>query len=114
MLRLALVNLVSNAVKFTPSDGRIDISARVENGHVEVDVADTGPGIASEDRETIFEEFEQTAAGRQVEGTGLGLPLSRKLVELHGGRLWVESEVGRGSTFRFTIPVQGPVRQEVS
>jgi signal transduction histidine kinase len=113
-VRQVVFNLVSNAVKFTPGDGRIDISARVENGHVEVDVADTGPGIASEDRETIFEEFEQTAAGRQVEGTGLGLPLSRKLVELHGGRLWVESEVGRGSTFRFTIPVQGPVRQEVS
>jgi signal transduction histidine kinase len=109
-VRQVVFNLVSNAVKFTPGDGRIDISARVENGHVEVGVADTGPGIASEDRETIFEEFEQTAAGRKAEGTGLGLPLSRKLVELHGGRLWVESEVGKGSTFRFTLPV----KQEVS
>ena len=108
-VRQVVFNLVSNAVKFTPADGRIDISAHVENGHVEVGVSDTGPGIAAEDRETIFEEFEQTAGGRQAEGTGLGLPLSRKLVELHGGRLWVESEVGKGSTFRFTLPV----RQEV-
>jgi signal transduction histidine kinase len=105
-LRQVVFNLVSNAVKFTPAEGRIDISARSEDGRVEIAVADTGPGIASEDRETIFEEFEQTAAGRQAEGTGLGLPLSRKLVELHGGRLWVESEIGRGSTFRFTLPLE--------
>jgi signal transduction histidine kinase len=104
-VRQVVFNLVSNAVKFTPAHGRIDISARTEDGHVEVAIADTGPGIAAKDRETIFEEFEQTAEGRKAEGTGLGLPLSRKLVELHGGRLWVESEVGRGSTFRFTFPV---------
>ncbi|HJQ74800.1 MAG TPA: HAMP domain-containing sensor histidine kinase [Gaiellaceae bacterium] len=112
-VRQVVFNLVSNAVKFTPPDGRVDIAARAENGTVEVTVSDTGPGIAAEDLETIFEEFEQSATGKQAEGTGLGLPLSRKLVELHGGRLWAESEVGRGSTFRFTIPVQGPVRQEV-
>jgi signal transduction histidine kinase len=105
-VRQVVFNLVSNAVKFTPAHGRIDISARTEDGHVEIAVADTGPGIAAEDRETIFEEFEQTAEGRKAEGTGLGLPLSRKLVELHGGRLWVESEVGKGSTFRFTLPVE--------
>jgi signal transduction histidine kinase len=68
-------------------------------------VADTGPGIAPGELERIFEEFEQAADGKQAEGTGLGLPLSRRLVELHGGRLWVESEVGRGSTFRFTLPI---------
>jgi signal transduction histidine kinase len=113
-VRQVVFNLVSNAVKVTPADGRIDISAHVENGHVEVGISDTGPGIAAEERGMIFEEFEQTAAGRKAEGTGLGLPLSRKLVELHGGRLWVESEVGKGSTFRFTIPVHGPVHQEVS
>jgi PAS domain S-box-containing protein len=112
-VRQIVFNLLSNAVKFTPADGRIDVSARVDNGHAEVAVADTGPGIAPEDLETIFEEFEQTADGKQAEGTGLGLPLSRKLVELHGGRLWAESEPGKGSTFRFTIPVKGPVRQEV-
>jgi signal transduction histidine kinase len=109
-VRQVVLNLVSNAVKFTPAGGRVDVSAHVEDGHVEIGVSDTGPGIAAADREAIFEEFEQTSAGRQAEGTGLGLPLSRKLVELHGGRLWVESEVGRGSTFRFTLPLH----QEVS
>ena len=82
------------------------MSARRDDGRVEIAVADTGPGIAAGDYATIFEEFEQAADGKgQDEGTGLGLPLSRKLVELHGGRLWVESEVGRGSTFRFMLPV---------
>ena len=109
-LRQVIVNLLSNAVKFTPANGRVDISAEVKNGHVEIAVTDTGAGIAAEDLETIFEEFEQATAGKQVEGTGLGLPLSRKLVELHGGRLWAESEPGYGSTFRFTLPV----KQEVS
>ncbi|MGZ4289394.1 MAG: ATP-binding protein [Gaiellaceae bacterium] len=107
-VRQVVFNLLSNAVKFTPADGRVHVSARLDDGHVEIAVADTGPGIPAEDRETIFEEFEQ--AGTQAEGTGLGLPLSRRLVELHGGRLWVESELGKGSTFRFTLPV----REEVS
>jgi signal transduction histidine kinase len=104
-LRQVVFNLISNAVKFTPRDGRIDVSARLDDGEVEIAVADTGPGISAEEFETIFEEFEQTSDGKQAEGTGLGLPLSRKLVELHGGRLWVESEVDHGSTFRFTLPV---------
>src|SRR5262249_10136782 len=108
--RQIVFNLLSNAVKFTPAQGRIDVSAHLEDDHVEVAVADTGPGISAEELETIFEEFEQTNAGKQAEGTGLGLPLSRKLAELHGGRLWAESEPGHGSTFRFTLPV----RQEVS
>ena len=104
-VRQVIFNLLSNAVKFTPEGGRIDISARGDGGHVEIAVADTGPGIPASDLETIFEEFEQSSDGKKVEGTGLGLPLSRKLVELHGGRLWVESVVGHGSTFRFTLPV---------
>jgi signal transduction histidine kinase len=104
-VRQVVFNLLSNAIKFTPPDGRVDVSARAEDGQVEIAVADTGPGIASADLETIFEEFEQTSDGKRAEGTGLGLPLSRKLVELHGGRLWVESEPGQGSTFRFTLPV---------
>ena len=108
-VRQVVFNLLSNAVKFTPADGRIDISARTTDGHVEVAVADTGPGIAAEELETIFEQFEQASDGKQAEGTGLGLPLSRKLVELHGGRLWAESTRGQGSTFRFTLPI----RQEV-
>ena len=109
-VRQVVFNLVSNAVKFTPADGRIDVSARLDDGQVEIAVTDTGPGIAAEDLETIFEEFEQTTEGKQAEGTGLGLPLSRKLVELHGGRLWAESAPSRGSTFRFTLPIT----QEVS
>jgi signal transduction histidine kinase len=109
-VRQIVFNLVSNAVKFTPPNGRVDISAHLENDHVAIAVSDTGPGIAAADLETIFEEFEQTSEGKQAEGTGLGLPLSRKLVELHGGRLRAESEPGRGSTFLFTIPV----KQEVS
>jgi signal transduction histidine kinase len=109
-VRQIVFNLVSNAVKFTPKDGRVDVSARLDDGHVEIAVADTGPGIAAKDLEKIFEEFEQASSGKQVEGTGLGLPLSRRLVELHGGRLWAESEPGRGSTFRFTLPIH----QEVS
>jgi len=109
-VRQVVFNLVSNAVKFTPADGRIDVSARLDDGQVEIAVTDTGPGIAAEDLETIFEEFQQTTEGKQAEGTGLGLPLSRKLVELHGGRLWAESAPSRGSTFRFTLPIT----QEVS
>jgi signal transduction histidine kinase len=104
-VRQIVFNLLSNAVKFTPAEGRIDVSAHLENGHVEVAVADTGPGIAADELETIFEEFEQTDAGRRAEGTGLGLPLSRRLAELHGGRLWAQSQPGHGSTFHLTLPV---------
>jgi signal transduction histidine kinase len=106
-VRQVLFNLLSNAIKFTPRDGRVDVSARLHDGMVEVAVADTGSGIAPDDIERIFEEFDQGsgAATQGVEGTGLGLPLSRKFVELHGGRLWVESTVGAGSTFRFTLPL---------
>ena len=80
---------------------------RRSNGEVRVSVTDTGPGIAAEDHERIFEEFQQTEAGvEQREGTGLGLALSKRLVELHGGRIWVESELGKGSTFVFTLPAR--------
>jgi signal transduction histidine kinase len=105
-LRQVVFNLISNAVKFTPAGGRVDVAARLADGVVEVAVTDTGTGIAPENQELIFEEFGQVRgdSGKQHEGTGLGLPLSRRLVELHGGRLWVESVEGAGSTFRFTLP----------
>ena len=99
-------NLLSNAVKFTPEGGSVTVSSAQLNGEVRVSVSDTGPGIASADQVRIFEEFQQTDVGaEQREGTGLGLALSKSLVELHGGRIWVESEPGKGSTFTFTLPV---------
>jgi signal transduction histidine kinase len=105
-IRQILFNLLSNAVKFTPAGGRIDVSAERVDGEIQVAVADTGEGIPLEDLDRIFEEFQQTDAGaRQQEGTGLGLALSKRLVELHGGRIWVESQVGVGSRFVFTLPV---------
>jgi signal transduction histidine kinase len=106
-VRQVVLNLLSNAIKFTPEGGRIDVRAMPVDGSVEVSVTDTGVGIAPEDQEAIFEEFRQvgTSAAKQ-EGTGLGLALCRRFVELHGGKIWVQSEVGRGSTFTFTIPVR--------
>jgi signal transduction histidine kinase len=104
-IRQVIFNLLSNAVKFTPAGGAVDITAARVNGEVRVSVADTGPGIATEDHDRIFEEFQQTSAGvEQREGTGLGLALSKRLVELHGGRIWVDSKLGHGSTFVFTLP----------
>ena len=106
-IRQVIFNLLSNAVKFTPSGGSVDVSATQSNGKVTVSVADTGPGIAAEDLDRIFEEFQQTETGaRQTEGTGLGLALSKRFVEMHGGRIWCDSELGKGSTFRFTLPLR--------
>ena len=106
-----IFNLLSNAVKFTPARGAVNVRASRVDGEIRVSVTDTGPGIAVEDHERIFEEFQQTEAGvEQREGTGLGLALSKRLVELHGGRIWVESELGRGSTFVFTLPTEQSAR----
>lgn len=101
-------NLLSNAVKFTPDGGMITVTAGREDGHAHVSVRDTGVGIALGDRERIFEEFRQAHGGSQgpVEGTGLGLSLTKAFVELHHGRIWLESELGRGSTFNFTLPLR--------
>jgi signal transduction histidine kinase len=106
-VRQVVLNLLSNAIKFTPEGGRIEVQAGPVDGMVEIAVSDTGVGIAPEDQEAIFEEFRQVGtAAKKVDGTGLGLALSRKFVELHGGRIWVKSELGAGSTFTFTIPTR--------
>ena len=106
-VRQVVLNLLSNAIKFTPEGGRIEVGAVPRDGSVEVSVSDTGVGIAPEDQEAVFEEFRQVGtAEKKVEGTGLGLTLCRKFVELHDGRISVTSQVGVGSTFTFTIPVR--------
>jgi signal transduction histidine kinase/putative methionine-R-sulfoxide reductase with GAF domain len=106
-VKQVLVNLLSNAVKFTPEGGRIKVEARLGDSAVITSVTDTGIGIASEDQEVIFEEFRQVGSNyaQKREGTGLGLSLTRKFVEMHGGKIWVESELGNGSTFTFTLPI---------
>ncbi|MFZ5813898.1 MAG: ATP-binding protein [Bacillota bacterium] len=99
-----LMNLLSNAVKFTPEGGRIQVSAAAAGETVQISVTDTGIGIAPEEQERIFEAFRQGGRHRP-EGSGLGLALARSLVELHGGSIWVESRLGEGSRFTFTLPV---------
>ncbi len=107
-VKQVLLNLLSNAVKFTPEGGRIEVRAAVADGTVEISVSDTGVGIAPEDHEAVFEEFRQVGSdyARRHEGTGLGLALARRFVELHGGRIWIKSQVGQGSTFTFSIPMR--------
>ena len=105
-VKQVLLNLLSNALKFTPEGGQIDVRARVHEGAVEISEMDTGVGIAPADQEAVFEEFRQVGtSSKKVEGTGLGLAISRKFIELHGGRIWVKSQVGNGSTFAFTVPL---------
>jgi len=105
-VKQVLLNLLSNALKFTPEGGKISVSAALHDGLAEISVRDTGVGIAPEDQETLFEEFSQVGtASKKVEGTGLGLAISRKFIELHGGKIWITSQVGTGSTFAFTLPL---------
>ncbi|HKE10569.1 MAG TPA: ATP-binding protein, partial [Myxococcota bacterium] len=106
-VRQVLLNLLSNAIKFTPEGGRIEVRAVCEDGAVAVSVSDTGIGIAPEDQEAVFEEFRQvgSSAARQ-QGTGLGLTLCRKFIELHEGKIWVTSALGAGSTFTFRLPLR--------
>jgi len=103
-----LLNLLSNAVKFTPDGGSVTVRARLDGAMLEVAVTDTGIGIAPEDHAAVFEEFRQVGRNytNKNEGTGLGLALTKRFVELHGGRLWLESEPGKGSTFTFNIVSQ--------
>jgi signal transduction histidine kinase len=106
-LAQVLLNLVGNAIKFTDK-GEVAIRATAENGSFTVAVRDTGPGISPSDQGKIFEEFHQAdnAATKRKGGTGLGLSIAKRIIGIHGGRIWVESDVGKGSTFAFTIPVK--------
>jgi signal transduction histidine kinase len=104
-VKQVILNLLTNAVKFTPDGGRIELTADRMPSEITIAISDTGVGIAPEDEARVFEEFTQGRGGVAQEGTGLGLTLSRKFVELHGGQLWVKSEVGKGSTFSFTLPL---------
>jgi signal transduction histidine kinase len=116
-LQQVLYNLLSNAIKFTPDGGKIAVRAQQEDGCVRVSVTDTGIGLAAADIDRIFKEFEQvdSSYSRKQQGTGLGLPLSRRLVEMHGGSLWVESAGhGLGSMFAFTVPLAAEVRRETA
>jgi signal transduction histidine kinase len=103
-----VVNLLSNAVKFTPDGGRVAVSAKMDTTHVEIAVKDTGVGIAPEDQAAVFEEFKQVGRDytKKAEGTGLGLALTKRFVELHGGEVRLESALGKGSTFTITLPVR--------
>ncbi len=111
-LTQVLLNLVGNAIKFTDT-GQVAIKAAASNGSYTVAVCDTGPGIAEADQKKIFEEFQQadSSATKKKGGTGLGLSIARRIIEMHGGRIWVESKIGEGSTFSVTIPVT--VQQQV-
>jgi signal transduction histidine kinase len=106
-VKQVMLNLLSNALKFTPEGGRIDVRADLRDGMAEIAVTDTGVGIAPEDQQNLFEEFRQVGtAAKKSEGTGLGLAISRKFIELHGGKIWVTSQPGTGSTFTFTLPLK--------
>lgn len=100
-----LVNLIHNAIKFTPSGGRVTASAKQKDSWVEFSIADTGVGIALEDQARIFERFYKTDPARNKSGTGLGLAIARHVIEAHGGQIYVESQEKRGSRFSFTIPL---------
>jgi signal transduction histidine kinase len=111
-LKQVLINLLTNAVKFTYPGGWVRVSAMRDKNDVIVSVVDSGIGIPASEHTSVFEEFKQLAAtgAAKHEGTGLGLALAKRLVELHGGRIWVESEVGQGAKFSFTLPQGGEVR----
>jgi CheY-like chemotaxis protein/anti-sigma regulatory factor (Ser/Thr protein kinase) len=105
-LKQVVLNLLSNAVKFTPDGGSVDVRAEISGQEAQVTVRDTGIGIDPADHERIFEAFQRGGRQARSEGTGLGLTLSKRIVELHGGRIWMTSRPGQGSTFGFAVPVQ--------
>ena len=104
-IQQVVVNLVHNAIKFTPPGGQVVTGAEADGSNVCFWVRDTGIGIAPEDLPRIFERFYKVDRARSSSGTGLGLAIARHMVEAHGGKIWAESEPGKGSTFFFTLPI---------
>ena len=106
-LTQVLINLVGNAIKFTDT-GEVRVTAKTSDGHFYVSVSDTGPGIPAEHQTRIFEQFQQVdnSNTRAKGGTGLGLAIAKQIVEMHGGRIWVESTLGKGSTFQMELPTR--------
>ncbi|MEE8569094.1 MAG: HAMP domain-containing sensor histidine kinase, partial [Anaerolineales bacterium] len=106
-LAQVLLNLLGNAIKFT-EQGEVSVEMTVSNEKFLVSVSDTGPGLSEAEQKRIFEEFQQadSSSTREKGGTGLGLSIAKRIIEMHGGRIWVESTLGKGSTFRFTLPVR--------
>ena len=104
-----LHNLIDNAIKYSPQGGKVEISARVENGSLVACISDQGPGISPENQRRLFQSFERLELkhGRSIQGVGLGLKVCRMLVEFHDGKIWVDSELGKGSKFYFSLPLNG-------
>jgi signal transduction histidine kinase len=112
-LRQVVLNLLVNATKFTPKGGNVTLKAKTKDTTVVVEVEDTGPGISEEEQQRLFQAYHKRMNDREhLSGLGLGLALSRHLVELHGGKIWVESQVGKGSTFSFSIPLATASQQK--
>jgi signal transduction histidine kinase len=114
-LMQVIINLLSNAVKFSPPhDGRVQVRIAAAPGGVRIDVQDNGPGVAPQDHDSIFERFRQLGdtLRDKPQGSGLGLAISRRIIEHFGGRLWVDSDVGRGATFSFTLPLDAPAPRD--
>ena len=111
-LTQVLLNLVGNAIKFTDT-GEVRITARTENGHFTVSVTDTGPGIPTDQLTRVFDQFHQVdnSNTKAKGGTGLGLAIAKQIVEMHGGRIWVEFELGKGATFQMELPVRAEIRR---
>jgi signal transduction histidine kinase len=110
-LTQVLLNLVGNAIKFTDT-GEVCVTAKVVNGHFNVSVTDTGPGIPEEHQSRIFEQFSSNTKAKS--GTGLGLAIAKQIMEMHGGRIWVESTLGKGSTFQMELPTRAELRKPAS
>jgi signal transduction histidine kinase len=105
MARRVLINLMENSVKFTPTDGRLEVGARHEHDWIHIWVKDNGPGIPAAEQERIFDKFTRLRGSSKANGLGIGLAFCRLAVVGHGGKIWIESEFGKGSTFHFTFPV---------